>query len=456
MWCLVSQPNNVVLEVEVDAKAKGQQCLEKVCQCLGIGKEEDYFGLKYLSPKGEELWLNLRNQIDRQVPGPPYRFALRVKFWVPPHLVLHDATRRQFFLHARLELLEGRLRIPAECDTLARVIALLAQAEQPDDDDVPSSLLGLCASGPAHLAQKIAAEKIKIKGMKQSAAEYWLLKEVSNFDTFGQEVFGARNRVGASKVVGVGPQGVGVLDVESGQMTNILYTAIQRASSMRRSLHLVHLEGAGESVTRLELKLDSSQAATGLYRCITEKHAFYSCETVRTAVTSQFIRDLKGTIVSIFNEDTSLGKKYVFDIRRTCREVYDNARRALYQSEGTSSSSMEVDVPPEDDIIVNNSSSVASEKCSSPGSCYNNSCNSKSCKKSQEQLAGIMDAMLCCICMDSNIDVAFFPCRHAISCVGCASRCERCPLCRADIAEATPIYLPTQLQGAVTMRTQLE
>lgn len=48
-------------------------------------------------------------------------------------------------------------------------------------------------------------------------------------------------------------------------------------------------------------------------------------------MTAQFIRDLKGTIVSIFNEDSTLGKKYVFDIRRTCREVYDNARRAIYQ-----------------------------------------------------------------------------------------------------------------------------
>lgn len=38
--------------------------------------------------------------------------------------------------------------------------------------------------------------------------------------------------------------------------------------------------------------------------------------------------------MSIFNEDTSLGKKYVFDIRRTCREVYDNARRASYRNSG--------------------------------------------------------------------------------------------------------------------------
>lgn len=30
MWCLVSQPNSVVIEVEVDLKAKGQECLEKV------------------------------------------------------------------------------------------------------------------------------------------------------------------------------------------------------------------------------------------------------------------------------------------------------------------------------------------------------------------------------------------------------------------------------------------
>ena len=30
MWCLVSQPNCIVLEVEVDPKADGQECLDKV------------------------------------------------------------------------------------------------------------------------------------------------------------------------------------------------------------------------------------------------------------------------------------------------------------------------------------------------------------------------------------------------------------------------------------------
>lgn len=67
----------------------------QACDCLGISKECDYFGLKYQNAKGEELWLNLRNPIERQTGGgvAPLRFALRVKFWVPPHLLLQEATR---------------------------------------------------------------------------------------------------------------------------------------------------------------------------------------------------------------------------------------------------------------------------------------------------------------------------------------------------------------------------
>ncbi|TGZ48502.1 Uncharacterized protein DBV15_07073 [Temnothorax longispinosus] len=69
--------------------------IHEACDCLGVSKECDYFGLKYQNAKGEELWLNLRNPIERQTGGgvAPLRFALRVKFWVPPHLLLQEATR---------------------------------------------------------------------------------------------------------------------------------------------------------------------------------------------------------------------------------------------------------------------------------------------------------------------------------------------------------------------------
>lgn len=111
---------------------------------------------------------------------------------------------------------------------------------------------------------------------------------------------------------------------------SITYTSIHLATHAGRCFFLTFLDHTGLSHA-LGFKLENCHSASALYRAVTEKHAFYSCETVRNAVTSQYIRDLKGTIASLFNENTALGKNYVFDIQRTCREVYDHTRRVMYQ-----------------------------------------------------------------------------------------------------------------------------
>jgi hypothetical protein len=80
---------------------------------------------------------------------------------------------------------------------------------------------------------------------------------------------------------------------------SIPYTAIQTALSQRRLFHLAYADIDGHEAS-LQIKLESSQAASGVYRAITEKHAFYSCETVRSAVTAQFIRDLKVPLICGF------------------------------------------------------------------------------------------------------------------------------------------------------------
>lgn len=65
----------------------------QVCQQLGI-VEVDYFGLQYAGAKGEQLWINVRNRISRQLCGTaPYRLRLRVKFFVEPQYLLQETTR---------------------------------------------------------------------------------------------------------------------------------------------------------------------------------------------------------------------------------------------------------------------------------------------------------------------------------------------------------------------------
>jgi len=49
---------------------------------------------------------------------------------------------------------------------------------------------------------------LSFKGMKQTTAEYWLIKEVSGLQNFGEEVFEGRTTNGSSVLVGVGPHGI--------------------------------------------------------------------------------------------------------------------------------------------------------------------------------------------------------------------------------------------------------
>jgi E3 ubiquitin-protein ligase MYLIP len=193
---------------------------------------------------------------------------------------------------------------------------------------------------------------------------------------------------------------------------------------MRRVFRLEYLDEDHQS-QELELKLMCHHAASALYRSITEKHSFYLCETVRSSVTDQFIRDLKGTIISMFNEDTEHGKRYVFDIQRTCREVYDNSRRILH-AKGVEISTFEC--PKEADV------DAMLEK-----------------QESQEKLMEsvvekkISDALNCRICMDCEVDMVF-NCGHMF-CAGCSEKCERCPVCRSEITAINKVFLPTELRN---------
>lgn len=88
----------------------------------------------------------------------------------------------------------------------------------------------------------------------------------------------------------------------------IPYTQIRLATHNERLVHIELLDDAGEVCSQECFKLVSRKAAVALYRCITEMHSFYRCDTVCSNVHSQYSRDFKGTFVSIFNENSDCGK----------------------------------------------------------------------------------------------------------------------------------------------------
>ncbi|XP_046356530.1 E3 ubiquitin-protein ligase MYLIP-like [Haliotis rufescens] len=434
MLCFVSQPNSVVLEVEVDTRADGQDCLDKVSEQLHI-IEQDYFGLQYRGSKGETLWLNLRNRIDDQIGGaPPYRFMFRVKFFVEPHYLLQDETKHQFYLQVKQELQSKKYEI-TDTPQAVKMLALLCQAEHGDattnsfQQNVYTQMMqGLCEP-TEEVLNLVYEEHCELRGMTAGNAEYHLLQEVSELPTYGTEFHDAKRTSGEPTKIGVGPEGLSMYNVEANKMDRIAYALIQMATHMDQKVILRVFDDKGDPSIHLVFRFKTCKAANALYRCVTEMHSFYRCDTVREDVSTQFCRDLKGTICSIFNENTSLGKKYIFDIRRTCREAYDHARRKLWSAshDGERMNGVEPLRRSRESIVCDNNE---------------NTIVTSECQELRARLASIEDSLRCVVCMDRQISTTFCPCGHVICCSECTQHITECPVCRTSIDKVQRIFIP--------------
>lgn len=95
------------------------------------------------------------------------------------------------------------------------------------------------------------------------------------------------------------------------------WSAVQSATHNALCVILNTIEDDGSIVTH-SLKLSNKSAANALYRDMTEMHSFYHCDTIGSLVTEQYCRDLKGTIISFFNENTCLGQYACYSSQSFC------------------------------------------------------------------------------------------------------------------------------------------
>lgn len=194
---------------------------------------------------------------------------------------------------------------------------------------------------------------------------------------------------------------------------------------MRRTFKLEYVDDHNDR-KELEIKLPKQPIAAGLYRSITERHAFYVCDKVRCVVTNQFTRDLKGTIASMFKEDTELGKRYVFDIQHTCREVHDQARRKLHERGFDVAAMAAIDDGSSCEPVLDVDGGGGG--CVGAGSMAGKIDLAIREKEAREAAIErcvdnrIHEAMQCKICMDRAINTVFNPCCHVIACAQCAAR----------------------------------
>uniref|UniRef100_A0A3Q3F8I5 protein-tyrosine-phosphatase n=1 Tax=Labrus bergylta TaxID=56723 RepID=A0A3Q3F8I5_9LABR len=206
-----------VIECTLSVESTGQECLEAVAQRLEL-RETHYFGLwfqgKAQTPaqRWVELEKPLKKQLDKFGNEPLLFFG--VMFYVPSVSRLEqEATRYQYYLQVKKEVLDGRLHCTVEQGI--RLAGLAVQADFGDFTQFMSQdflreyvLFPVVNEVLEEWTQKVAEEHKSHCRMQTAEAELLYIKEVEKLDGFGQESFAAKDNYTNDIFIGVSFIGV--------------------------------------------------------------------------------------------------------------------------------------------------------------------------------------------------------------------------------------------------------
>ncbi|KAF7662203.1 hypothetical protein LDENG_00242740 [Lucifuga dentata] len=213
--------NNNVIECTLSVESTGQECLEAVAQRLEL-RETHYFGLwfqgKTQAPaqRWVELEKPLKKQLDKFGNEPLLFFG--VMFYVPSVSRLEqEATRYQYYLQVKKEVLDGRLHCTVEQGI--RLAGLAVQADFGDftqfmSQDFLREYVLFPVNWPhgdkvlEEWTHKVAEEHKSHCRMQPAEAELLYIKEVEKLDGFGQESFPAKDNYTNDIFIGVSFIGV--------------------------------------------------------------------------------------------------------------------------------------------------------------------------------------------------------------------------------------------------------
>uniref|UniRef100_H2UGK8 Protein tyrosine phosphatase non-receptor type 14 n=1 Tax=Takifugu rubripes TaxID=31033 RepID=H2UGK8_TAKRU len=206
-----------VIECTLSVESTGQECLEAVAQRLEL-RETHYFGLwfngKTQAPahRWVELEKPLKKQLDKFGNEPLLFFG--VMFYVPNVSQLEqEATRYQYYLQVKKEVLDGRLHCAVEQGI--RLAGLAVQADFGDFTQFMSQdflreyvLFPVVNEVLEEWTKKVADEHKSHCRMQAAEAELLYIKEVEKLDGFGQETFPAKDNYTNDIFIGVSFIGV--------------------------------------------------------------------------------------------------------------------------------------------------------------------------------------------------------------------------------------------------------
>lgn len=278
-----------VIECTLSVESTGQECLEAVAQRLEL-RETHYFGLWFLSKSQQARWVELekplKKHLDKFANEPLLFFG--VMFYVPSVSRLQqEATRYQYYLQVKKDVLEGRLRCSLE--QVIRLAGLAVQADFGDYNQFDSQEflreyvlfpmdLAMEEAALEELTQKVAQEHKAHSGILPAEAELMYINEVERLDGFGQEIFPVKDSHGNSMHLGIFFMGIFVRNRIGRQAVIYRWNDI---GTVTHSKAAILLELIDKEETAL-FHTDDIENAKYISRLFTTRHKFYKQNKICT------------------------------------------------------------------------------------------------------------------------------------------------------------------------------
>nr|XP_061806409.1 LOW QUALITY PROTEIN: tyrosine-protein phosphatase non-receptor type 14-like [Nerophis lumbriciformis] len=279
--------DNNVIDCTLSVESTGQECLEAVAQRLEL-RETPYFGLwfngKTQAPaqRWVELEKPLKKQLDKfgnELNGNELFFG--VMFYVPSVSRLEqEATRYQYYLQVKKELLDGRLHCTVEQGI--RLAGLAVQADFGDftqftSQDFLREYVLFPVNWPhgdevlEEWTQKVAEEHKSHCRMQAAEAELLYIKEIEKLDGFGQESFAAKDNY--TNDIFIGMSFIGVF-VKHRNGRSIMLHRWKDIGTIAHNKSAITVEITSRDDTII-FHMEDMEMAKYIARLFTARHKFY-------------------------------------------------------------------------------------------------------------------------------------------------------------------------------------
>jgi len=278
--------DSAVLECTLSAESTGRDCMDNVCQRLGL-QQPDLFGLKYVSRRSypKIRWVDLDRPLKKQLDKysvEPYLY-LGVIFYVTDVSLLEDeVTRYHYFLQLKMDVVEGRLRCNYEQAIVLASYSLQAEFGDHDQEKhtaeylkdfplLPKPMISQFEDRLGALTDAVVTQHSSLAGIAQQLAEIYYIVGAQQLEGYGQECFLAKDDAGNEVLLGASLIGICVRKGNGQSPQFFKWNEITNLVNHKRyfGIECQHFEFSVQFV------FDEPEAAKYVWKMCVLQHSFY-------------------------------------------------------------------------------------------------------------------------------------------------------------------------------------